>query len=195
MASLWPDALVPSAEAWKLMATSASGGRSAAGFDQVVTSPGGYWRASLTIPCHKPDKIRALRAVAAMGRAATWLVGPCEIGRAPAPHAFLASPAPVNATSLFLAMAAGGVPSFGDFISVNQRLHTLISVGPAGGGNGNIHQVGVRPWLIRPGILDQLVELRRPICLMRLASDDTAALELQLSRFGIATVELEEAVE
>jgi hypothetical protein len=194
MVQAWPTVLVPSSESWRLAATSASGGRSPTGFDQVVAVPGGYWRASLTIPCHKPDKIRALRAVVALGRAETWLVAPMECGRAPAKRAALAAAAVLNATTLQIAMTEGGVPQPGDLVSLNNRLHTLVTVGAAGGVNGYVRQVGIRPWLIRPGLRDQAVIFDRPPCLMRLASDDTAALELQLSRFGTVTVDLEEAL-
>lgn len=71
----WPSILVPSSETWNPnRGSSRSSGRSLSNQEQVVEGPSGYCTASLTIPCNRRDKILAMRAALALGRAQTWLV-------------------------------------------------------------------------------------------------------------------------
>lgn len=86
----WPPALRYSAAMFQLVGTSRSGGQSLNGQEQVVASPAGRWRATLSIPVmdrrHGPadrqDAVLAFRHVVRRGRAATILV-PIRDGRGP----------------------------------------------------------------------------------------------------------------
>ena len=80
----WPPILVPSSETWNPnKGSSRSGGRSLTNSEQIVEGPSGYATASLTIPCNRREKVLAMRAALALGRAQTWLVAPFEVSRAP----------------------------------------------------------------------------------------------------------------
>ncbi len=51
----------------------------------------------------------------------------------------------------------------------------------------------IRPWLRTDYADGAAIEFGRPLGVMRLASDDTGSLELQLSRYGTVTLEFVEA--
>ncbi len=63
---------------------------------------------------------------------------------------------------------------------------------PAIAAKGSIG-VSIRPWLRADYPAGGVIEMGSPFGTMRLASDDTGAMELQLSRYGTVTIELVEA--
>lgn len=100
--------------------------------------------------------------------------------------------APLNATSFILDRYRGGLLSPGMYFSLDDRMHVITALGSPDTGAQGI-ALTFRPWL-RANYPDQhRLEFGRPVCTMRLASDDTGALELQLSRFGTVTLDLVEA--
>ncbi|MGY2052967.1 hypothetical protein [Methylobacterium sp. JK268] len=112
--------------------------------------------------------------------------------------ATVASAAALNATTLTLARTLGTVFRDPDVVSttlgdlepgmlfgIAGRLHAIVEVGGA--------TVSFRPWLRAAAPAGTPVDLVSPQCTMRLASDDTGPLELQLSRFGTITLDLIEA--
>lgn len=88
----WPPALRFSEAVFQIVGASRSGGQSIAGQEQVIVSPTGRWRASVTIPIadrrhgEDRDQVLAYRALVAGGRATTILV-PVRDGRGPAHRA------------------------------------------------------------------------------------------------------------
>jgi hypothetical protein len=233
---IWPSILVPSSESWNVnRGASRSGGRSLANQEQVVVGPSGFVTATLTVPCNKPAKVLAMRALLAGldGRAGTVLVGPFEVARAPwfvdpltggkittcrgdqdaaldaawdanadtsADLDFRAAGAiAMNATALTVKRNRGGLLAPGMFFEIASRLHmitALTTADPTGDGGlaapGNIG-IQFRPWTRADYPANTAIELGHPRCTMRLASDDTGAMELQLSRYGSVTLDLVEA--
>jgi hypothetical protein len=112
----------------------------------------------------------------------------------------LASAALLNTTTITVTRRAGGHVLPGQFLSIGNRLHTivdLLSGDPTEAGSGlaipgNI-TLSIRPWTRADYAAGAAVEFGRPVCRMRLASDDTGDLALQLSRMGSATFDFVEA--
>lgn len=107
--------------------------------------------------------------------------------------------ATMNATSLTVLRTRGGLLSPGMFFSVEGRLHVitdLTTTDPTGdGGLAAPGAIGIqfRPWLRADTPANTPMEFGWPRGTMRLASDDTGAMELQLSRYGTVTLDLVEA--
>lgn len=216
-AQLWPAILVPSDEDWMPRGGSRSGGQAFTGAEQLIVSPTARWEASLTVPCFSREAVLAMRTVLAQGRAATWLIGPREGARLPwrrdpltggalterngipgnvdsDPSLIfrLAAAAPMNATRLSVARVQGGIVEPGQILSVAGRLHTIIALDAADDGTAATLGLTIRPWTwsaVAPGTP---IEFRRPVGSMRLASDKTGAMKLQLSRTGTVTLDLVE---
>lgn len=79
----WPANLHPSSVSFEIAGQSASGGRSASGFEQPVVSSAGYLTATLKfdgLHFRKPERVLAARAIKAhlRGRANTILIGPYD---------------------------------------------------------------------------------------------------------------------
>ncbi|AWN51590.1 hypothetical protein [Methylobacterium sp. 17Sr1-1] len=111
-----------------------------------------------------------------------------------------ASPAPMNATQMAVYRFRGGHLFPGQFFSIANRLYqiaTLDSPDPTDPNTGlavpEAIVISFRPWLRAPVSTGDAIEFGRPVSTMRLASDDTGALALQLSRLGPATLDLVEA--
>jgi hypothetical protein len=219
----WPSELKPASEDWSLRGGTRSGGQTFQGNEQTVASPTARWKASLTVPCSGRAQILALRRVLALGRSQLWTVGPYEIPRAPWNVDFIGGKivyghgieggqdtaaaldfkafgdSLISSTQLQIARYKGGVLEPGMLFTVAGRLYTIVGLtgetgipGRQGAPNTTI-MLSIRPWL-RQVITDGTpVEFGAPICVMRLASDDTAGLDLQFSRSGTATIELVEA--
>lgn len=105
----------------------------------------------------------------------------------------LLQPAGLNATRVAVTRARGGIVLPGQFFSIANRLHLVTSLDVPDLGGASVFPMDFRPWLREAHPAGTPIEFGRPICLMRLASDDTGAMELQLSRFGIVTLDLVEA--
>ncbi|KTS01967.1 hypothetical protein SB2_28030 [Methylobacterium radiotolerans] len=221
MPEIWSRDLIPSSEDWSLRGGTRSGGQTFEGNEAVIGSPTARWKAALAIPCMTPATIFAMRRLIALGRSTTWLVGPYEQPRAPwvqqpvlggiigdrtlstrqpALSFRLAEGAQVNATSLKILRLRGGALAPGMILSIGGRLHVVTQIttdDPLDPSTNlpaqNIVGINIRPWLREAQDTNTVVEFARPVGTMRLASDDTGALELQLSRHGIANVDLIEA--
>ncbi len=217
----WPDALQPSSEDWSLRGGTRSGGQTFQGNEQIVTSPTARWKASLTIPCFGKDKIFAMRRVIALGRSQRWFVGSLRAGRAPWPinpivggiitdrtpgapqpalQFALSEAAVLNAVQIAIQRNAGSFLSPGMLLSIGGWMHLiadLVTADPTAPGSGvavpGAVALTIRPWTRVAYAAGTPVELAKPVTVMRLASDDTGAMELQLSRYGTVSVELVEA--
>lgn len=87
----------------------------------------------------------------------------------------------------------GGLLYPGMVFSIIDRLHMIVDLDAPDTGGGTTIFASVRP-LLRAGCpSSQSLEFAKPAGQMRLASDDTGALQLQLSRYGTLSIELEEA--
>ena len=113
----------------------------------------------------------------------------------------LGADAALNATTLTVTRRAGGHLIPGQFLSIGNQLRTivdLLSDDPTEAGSGlatpgNI-DLAIRPWIKTAFAAGTPVEFGRPVGRMRLASDDTGALSLQLSHTGAVTFDLVEAI-
>lgn len=105
----------------------------------------------------------------------------------------LATPATLNATTITVQRYHGGPILVGQFLSIGNRLHVVADLPSGDGGIPGPVRVSVRPWLRADYSAGTAVEFGRPVCPMRLASDDTGAMQLDLSRFGTVTLDLVEA--
>ncbi|MFB0491819.1 hypothetical protein ABIE45_004405 [Methylobacterium sp. OAE515] len=93
----------------------------------------------------------------------------------------------------------GGVLEPGMMLSLGARLHTIVDLpggelaNPGRQGPPGILAVAVRPWLRDTYPAGTAIEFGAPVGTMRLASDDTAAMSLQLARTGTVQIEFVEA--
>lgn len=114
----------------------------------------------------------------------------------------LAADAALNATAITVTRRAGGHLIPGQLLSIGGQLRTivdLLSDDPTEAGTGlalpgNIG-LAIRPWTRAAFAAGTPVEFGRPVGRMRLASDETGALMLQLSRTGTVTFDFVELVE
>lgn len=107
--------------------------------------------------------------------------------------------APMNATTMNVRRVQGGVIEPGMMFSIGNRLHIVTALpngeltAPGLPGPAGVLPIQFRPWL-RADYLDGTpIEFGRPLATMRLATDDTGAMELQLSRTGVVALDLVEA--
>ncbi|MFC6746041.1 hypothetical protein ACFQFG_15800 [Methylobacterium persicinum] len=111
----------------------------------------------------------------------------------------IAVPAPINTATLTIQRNRGGLLQPGMMCSIAGRLHLITSLltGDPGADVGDAKpgqiDIEVRPWTRADYPAATPVEFGRPVCRMRLASDDTGALHLQLSRAGSVSLDLIEA--
>ena len=106
----------------------------------------------------------------------------------------LAADAALNATALTIQRHVGGSIASGMILSFGDGVMHLI-VPPFAGDTGAADPiaVSVRPWLRAAYPAGTAVEFGTPTCRMKLATDDTAAMELQLSQFATVQVDLVQA--
>ncbi len=112
----------------------------------------------------------------------------------------LAGAAALNATTISLQRHRGGVLEPGMLLQFgDRRMHVIVGldgetdVPGQQGAFGTVMTLAIRPWLRAAYPDGDAIEFGRPVCTMRLASDDTGAMELQLSRLGTVTLDLVEA--
>lgn len=107
-----------------------------------------------------------------------------------------ATSAPLNSTALTIQRNRGGLLKPGMMFSIGDRLHILTSLltsdPGADMGYALAGQIGVevRPWTRADYPAGTTVEFGRSTARMRLASDDTGVLQLQLSRSGSVSLDL-----
>lgn len=95
-----------------------------------------------------------------------------------------------NGTSATIRMVRGGVVEAGLYFGLDDRLHIVTAAEETIGADT---EITFRPWSRDRVVTGAPVNFVTPKCRMRLANDDTGALELQLARFGTITIELVEA--
>jgi hypothetical protein len=216
----WPAALVPSAAMFHPDMPSRSGGASLSGSEQVNVSPAGRWRARLEIPVHTETKVLAHRALIAQlsGRAGTVLVpkwemfgpkdsdgrrlnhrnaaGPGSIfdgsgyGQSDLVYATVTASAAAFSTRVIITLINGEGPRPGQYIGFRQRLHLVQGVWQETEGEATVVQFWPQLREVIPA--GEVAILDRPVCLMRLAADNSG--ELMLDQYqGQATLEFVEA--
>ena len=83
--------------------------------------------------------------------------------------------------------------------SIGNRLHMIVDLpsgelaDPSVQGPPGAIAATIRPWLRADYADGTPLEFGKPLGTMRLATDDTGAMELQLSRFGTVSLDLVEA--
>jgi len=111
----------------------------------------------------------------------------------------LSGAAALNATTIAIRRDRGGVLEPGMVFSLGGRLHTIVDLSgetgsPGGQGpKGTIVTATIRPWLRADYGDGTAIEFGQPLGTMRLAADDTGAMEQQLSQFSTVTLDLIEA--
>jgi hypothetical protein len=115
------------------------------------------------------------------------------LGQTETTHATLAANAALRATRVTLTAAPSWtVPRPGQYFGIGARLYIARAVYRAT--ESDPWTVDFRPGLRTAATAGDRVILDRPVCTMRLASDDTGALDLEFARYGQATLEMVEAV-
>jgi hypothetical protein len=111
----------------------------------------------------------------------------------------LSGSAAMNATSITIQRNRGGVLEPGMIFSIDNRLHMIVDLlsgeaaAPGVQGPPGAVFVAIRPWLRADYADGTPIEFGRPLGTMRLATDDTGAMEQQLSKFSTVTLDLVEA--
>lgn len=100
----------------------------------------------------------------------------------------------MNAVAMSVQRLRGGILRPGMYFSIGDRLHVISALRAADGGGAGVIAIEFRPWTQSTYAAGTVVEFGRPKAAMRLATDDTGALDLQLSRFGTVTLDLVEAL-
>lgn len=104
--------------------------------------------------------------------------------------AHVAAGALLGATTIFLAVTYGGFLEPGQHFSLGNRLYRIQRVM---GAAGPIFELRICPPLRAAATFNDLAEFNRPVCLMKLATDDAMDLDLDLNRLGSPTVNFIEA--
>jgi hypothetical protein len=194
---------------------SRSGGESLDGQEQVVVSPSIRWRAEGTIRVQNTDQVLTYRAflARARGRANTVLVPVCG-RRSPGtvvgsifdsgygfdsgfgfsstetPLAIVVSLALQTASTLFVTFGGSILKPGMMFSTPSYDLHIITNVLDQ---DVDDWEIAIEPPL-RTGLSgDTPLEFDNPVCEMRLASDDSGALNLELNRFAKPTLSFVEA--
>ncbi|GAN49720.1 hypothetical protein ACXR8U_13705 [Methylobacterium radiotolerans] len=104
----------------------------------------------------------------------------------------LAADAAMNATTIRISKARGGTVKRGQYLSIGDRLHVIVSPVSDPGPSGVV-DIAVRPWLRADYGAGTPVSFDAPRCLMRLADGDTAAFDMTTSPLSDVTLDLIEA--
>jgi hypothetical protein len=223
MPMIWPPRLKPTNVSFRLDSPSRSGGQSVLGNEQIVVSGAGRWKATVDLVLRKEEDILSCRALLAQlqGRAGEVLVPAFDgfrprdaegqmfndkivaplsdtalfdltgFGQTIAPAATLAADAAINATDIAVDLADGEGPRPGQYVGIGERLYIARFVWKdTADGQTNIR---LFPKLRAPASSGSAVILDKPVCTMRLASDDSGAMTLNLRRFSSVTLEFIEA--
>lgn len=111
-----------------------------------------------------------------------------EIPTASQVNATFAANAAARATTVQITVAQGSAIKAGQYFSPSAgRLHVVTAVLSA-------TSFSIEPPLRQAVSLGQAVNFTRPTCEMRLASDDSGSLDIQIARFGIVSLDLVEAI-
>lgn len=106
------------------------------------------------------------------------------------PTATITASKPTNATEISLNLLGNRGPRPGNYLSIGDRLYIARHVwqNTAGG----VTYVSISPRLRAPVNTGDAVNLDKPHCLMRLASDDTGSLMLEMRRYGQTSLDFVE---
>jgi len=215
MTDLWPPALHPRDIGIHYRARNLSGGAATNGYEQVVMSPAGLWVVEygrVRIASAAIAQLWNGLATRWEGRLNPILVPFC-LGPRPyaggateapvLPHsddtffdddtgytqfaivASVAMAAPLRATTLAIDMAAGGELAIGQYFGIGDRAYQIRSIDSVA---GTVTTVGFRPPLRVAAAAGTVVNFDRPVCKMRLETDDAMAVTLELFRHASPTV-------
>lgn len=194
----WPSVLTANVERFRIDARTRSGGETTAGREQVVSSGVARWMATLAVPLYTPETIRAMRSLLARldGRANAVRIGPCDgpVGaRLPAVFTPIGPLVvdPVSAGATQVTVTTAGVTEIveGVHFGIGGHLYVVtLAEDPSPG----VKQLTFAPRLRAGAAAGDEVEMKAPRCPMRLTADDSGAFDLQLARYGAATLDLVE---
>jgi hypothetical protein len=194
------------------------------GAEQIVASPAGRWKASISVLIRDDEVTLQYRATMAnlMGRVGTILVGPYDgirpddasfrqmsqdeatghadgaylfdhagFGQTSMTRATVAAGVAQGSTELLVSLIDGAGPRPGHYFGIGQRLYIVRSVWPTGAAS-----ITMRFWprlraAASPG---DVIILDRPLCMMRLAADDTGILEIDPNPYRPVSLSFVEAL-
>lgn len=220
----WPSALIIRSISFAPVIPSRSGGSSMTGAEQVVASPAGRWKATAALLVRREEALLQYRAMMAglMGRVGTVLVGPYDgvrpfdanwrqmSGREAAGHedgaylfdhgaygqtsvtrATAAAGAEQGATELLATLVDGVGPRPGHYFGIGARLYIVRTVWHTGASSATMR---FWPRLREAVTLGDMIILDRPVCTMRLASDDSGELVQENYAYSTPSISLVEAI-
>lgn len=104
----------------------------------------------------------------------------------------LGADAAMNATQITITKTQGGAIKRGQYLSIGERLHIIVSEVADPGATGSA-TVSIRPWLRDDYAAGTPVNFDSPQCLMRLADSDTGSFDMTTSPLSDVTLDLIEA--
>ena len=214
----FPTGLSPTLQRWWLDARARSGGETAEGREQVVSSGLLRWRATISFPLFNRQTILAFRGwhVQMEGRANRTLIGPCDcsngnrlgpsLGGIPhsdqTMHSDGAGYAQGGVSGEVVALAAAGANQVriyngstelpivtGSFIGLGDYLYVIVAAAPQA---NNETILTITPKLRAAVPIDTPIDWCHARCPMRLITDDSGAFDLSLGRYGNTTLDLVE---
>lgn len=218
MAVTWPTTLPFQSVMFARKNLSRSGGLTLSGIEQVVQSSMDFWEASVSLKIRKGSQALAYRAMQAQnwGRTGEWIIPVCtnfHVPATPPPADFswaddwaddfsngpIPPIIPPGEGALTTVEALKGdriltfqfidttfIPEPGMYFSIGNRLYLIGTVGYAG--IIRTYTATFVPALRADADVETVVEFSRPRCLMKLTSDDTGKMDLDMLRF--ATIQL-----
>jgi hypothetical protein len=214
----WPAPLIPSEAMFHPDTPSRSGGLSISGSEQITVAPG-RWRAKLNVPLYTEKKVLAFRAFLAQmqGRAGTVLVPKWEhfaphdvngrrfahrdanddpmnfdltgFGQSDIAYALTVASASTGGTRLAVEVLSGEGPQPGQYFGLGARLYLCSNVWQDANDRTILEFF---PRLRAAVPVGARVILDRPVCLMRLASDNMGELMMDATKVGQTSLEFVE---
>lgn len=219
MTILWPRDILPpqTPRPHYISPMNVSGPVSGAGLADVIAGDAGFWRASYgSIVVNTPQRVKVWRGIAAklQGRLNPILVPYCRAYQpiavtpgAAVPHSDgstfsngsgyvgsgtlvkLVSAVTVRAVSCTVDAIAVGTLEPGQVFSLGERLYQITNVEDL---TGTQKRLSFMPPAREAVISGTELEFTRPVCRMRLASDDAMLIDLSLNRRGFPTLDFVE---
>ena len=216
MTDLWPPALHPRDIGIHYRARNLSGGAATNGYEQVVMSPAGLWVVEygrVRIASAAIAQLWNGLATRWEGRLNPILVPFClgprpyAGGAAAAPimlphdddtffdddtgytqfaiDATVATAAALRATTISIDVTNGGALAIGQYFGIGDRAYQIRSIDSVA---ATVTTVGIRPPLRAAAPAGTAINFDRPVCKMRLETDDAMAVTLELFRHASPTV-------
>lgn len=217
----WPAMLKPRAgSGFTLDERSRTGGRSLSGIEQIIGTGSAMWMYEASLDLRKPGTILAWRGLVAAldGRLGIVRIPHCDMDRTPRflsglPKALGSTfstgatfatgarfgntrasmpvdTAAVGATTITATVPTNWLLVPGHRIGIGEGLYEIRSVSRS----GTAATLTIRPGLRAAIGSGAYIVLDKPTCLMRLTADMASKVELELLRFGSATVRMAEAL-